>query len=115
MSLSTNIGAYPECFEHWEKATAIITGGGKGYRLECTNAPAAKHLMARMNQARALLRRDSRRMYPKDDARWDKSEFDHLKLMLRDDTDGNWWIYIISHGSIVVTAEEITDEEHQQL
>lgn len=100
MSLPNRIAAYDDCFEVYEKALA------SGVRVAFKTYGEAKIYVMRMHQARALLADESRRMYPKEDPRWGKTDFD--RLMVRhpvEDTEGSWWVYIERHGANILAVE----------
>ncbi len=103
MALPNQIGAYEDCLELYEKAAA----NPKGARRYIGPSNIAKQYQLRMHQARSLLRKEAKRMYPKDDTRYDKSEYDHLKVTIREDTEGDWWAYVEPHGLVVGEIEEI--------
>src|SRR4051812_46568412 len=97
MALSESMAAYEDCYEYFERARNAI----KGIRVEITegDSPAEREKRAglmrmRMNQARVLQRRESMRLYKREDPRYGKSEYDKYRVTCREDTEGNWWIYI---------------------
>lgn len=110
MALPTTYAAYQDCFDHFERAKN--SKSGKGTRILCTSYKAAAQFQMRMHQARAIDRRESKRLYEQADPRWGKSEFDSLKVCIRPAADpeadgGTHWIYIIPWVSEYVTVEEL--------
>ena len=108
MSLPTQLGAYGDCISYFSRAAA----NRLGTRIHCHNWTAAQYLRMRLHQARVLLRRESRRMFPPDHPAFDKSEFDYLvcRLLVAAESDGTWWVYIERHGQTVLAIEDLSDE-----
>jgi hypothetical protein len=63
-----------------------------------------------MQMARRLARDESRRMYDRTEPQWGKSEFDDLVLLLRQDEDGGWWVYIERYGQEIGEIESLSNE-----
>jgi len=90
MSLPETISAYPDCKELYERANEDPIG----VRARMESEAAAKLFQMRMHQYRSLERRQSKRLYDRDDIRHGKSEFDPLVVKVREDTEGHWWVYV---------------------
>lgn len=103
MSLPNQISAYPDCFELFDRAAAST----KGARALLPDKSKAMLFQMRMHQARSLQRAETRRMYDKSSPQYDKSEFDHLRVSVQEDSTGGWWVYVIPHGTMIETIEEI--------
>ena len=108
MSLPTQLGAYGDCLKYFSRAAS----NRLGTRVHCHNHTAAQYLRMRLHQARVLLRRESRRIFPPDHPAYDKSEFDFLvcRLLIAAESDGTWWVYIERHGQTIIAIEDLSDE-----
>lgn len=104
MSLPDQIAAYEDCFDLYSSALADSIG----VRARFPNHVDAKLMQMRMHQARSLQRRESIRLYDKTDLRWNKSEFDPLKVSVRVDDEDRWWVYVIRHGQEIETIEPLS-------
>jgi hypothetical protein len=107
MSLPNQIAAYEDCFELFDKANDDKVGA----RAKLPDMAGAKMMQMRMHNARALTRMESRRLYPKGDLRWDKSQYDALKVSVKQDTEGGWWVYVTRHGQEIETIETLSEAE----
>lgn len=102
MSLPNRIAAYEDCLAAYDQALA------SGARVKFATKDEGTHFAFRMRQARALLREETKRVYPRDDPRWDKTDYD--KLVVRgpmEDTEGFWWIYVELYGSKILGIEPL--------
>lgn len=110
MPLPNTPGAYSDCFEIWERAIQLRVGCRT---LVGPSLPDVHYLRMRMHQARAIRRAESRRAYPKDHPLYDTSEYDKYKLTIKDDDDGDFWLYVEPHGnwSAVAHTEPIPADE----
>lgn len=107
MSLPTNLGAYTDCLDYFDKAIA----DPKGIRIQFADYSEAKYFSLRMSNARVLVRDEAKRLYQRDEPLWGRSEYDGLQVKSpAQDTDGHWWVYIIPHNSRVLTVESLSDE-----
>ena len=104
MALQTQIGAYEDCLEYFDRA--IVTE--KGIRVEFKSESEAQRFQMRMHQARAILRADSKRMYAPEEPQHGNCDYD--KLVVKNPIPGaedNWWVYIEHHSSKVMSVEEL--------
>ena len=110
MSLPTTPAAYNDCYEIWTAATTL-RGGCRS--LVGPDFAKAVYLRMRMHQARQILRNINRRAYPTENPLWNTSEFDAFKVSIKEDSDGNHWLYVEPHGNwaAVDSIEAIPDEE----
>ncbi len=106
MSLPLQIAAYGDCFEVFERAKA----NPRGVRVHMGPKNSAERMRYRMQMARRLARDESRRMYDRTAPQWNKSEFDDLILLLRQDEDGEWWVYVERYGMDIGVIEPLSDE-----
>lgn len=104
MSLPDQLAAYADCLDLYERAL----GDEVGARAKLPTVNEATMFRMRMHQARSLERAESRRMYDKTDIRYNKSEFDVLKVTVREDTEGGWWVYVTRHGQEIETVETLS-------
>jgi hypothetical protein len=111
MSLPEYLGAYEDCFSLYQRALDDPIGA----RACFTTESGAKTFQMRMHQARALDRRESMRIYTRDQPQWGKSEFDVLKVLsAQEDTEGNWWIYVQRHGVEIKVIESLSELGNDQ-
>lgn len=113
MALSESMAAYEDCFELFDMARS----NSRGIRVEITegDTPTERQRRAgmmrmRMNQARVLQRREAMRQYERTDPRYGKSENDKFRVTCREDTEGNWWIYIEVWNMAVGVIEPLGDD-----
>lgn len=120
MSLPSSPAAYLDCYHLYERAVA--TPGG--VRTPFPSPTAAKLFQLRMNQARAIQRDESRRIYPRESPLHGKSEFDAYSVVVREDSAHEFWIYVQPAGvkldyiESIETGEPLTlsnDEPARQL
>lgn len=107
MSLPHQIEAYEDCFDLFDAALA----DPKGARACVVTHAKAFHLRMRMNMARYLHRQEAARMYPAGDQRHGKSQYSRLKVVLKEDTHGEWWVYVERHGTEVAIIEPLSEVE----
>ncbi len=103
MALSDSMAAYKDCYEFYDRAQS----SANGIRIAVPDRPAAQYLRLRLTHARALERRESRRTFPSDDPRWDKSENDCFRVTFFPAAEGEtgYWVYIQRWDKIAETAE----------
>lgn len=53
----------------------------------------ARHFRLRCNKARQLHREENKKIHAPNTKMYGSSEFDPLQLKLREDHDGEWWVY----------------------
>lgn len=107
MTLPNHVGAYRVEFETFDRAIDDPTGI-RIYYGKATGA--AKKFLARLHQARTLDRQNARRLYPKDDKRYGLSEYDNFVCNIREDTEGDNWVYIERHSLDPDRIESLTEE-----
>lgn len=97
MSLSDRPGAYADCFKLFD--AAIDTPAGVRMPVSLSESD-ARYFQMRMNQARVVLRAESRRIYPPENRLYNTSEYDGLAVRLRQSPDsGIWYIYVEPVGN----------------
>lgn len=110
MSLSKQPEAYRDCYEILV-AAASLPGGCRTF---CgPHYSTAEYLRARIHQARALLREQSRRAYPPEHPAHGTSEYDQFKITVKLDDDNDHWLYVEPHGNwdAVSRIEPIPEDE----
>lgn len=91
MALSNQIGAYEDCFDVFERALTAPSG----VRVQFPTRSAAHTFGLRMQQGRALQRKESMRLHKRDEPGYNKSSYDVLVVRQpREDEDGLWWVYV---------------------
>ena len=105
MALSESMAAYEDCYEIYERAA----NDPKGVRVFTGDEKAAGILQMRMNQARVLQRRESMRIYDRTNPAYGKSEFDKFRNAKREDTEGNWWLYVEPWSSGELQIESLSE------
>ncbi len=96
MSLSDRPGAYADCYKLFDAAIENT----KGVRMPVSLSESeARYYQMRMNQARVVLRNESKRIYSSDHPLYNSSEYDGLQVRVRQ--DGKiWYIYVEPVGLI---------------
>lgn len=92
MALSNSIAAYDDCFAHFDRAQAAENG----IRILMSTESEANYLRFRLNQARALERKESCRIYDRTDPLYGKSENDCFRISVMRSAEGEtgFWVYI---------------------
>ncbi len=106
MSLPHRIDAYPDCIRVFDQAI----DDGK-VRVEFETKTEASIFQLRMCKARSLQRDETKRLYPTNDPRHNRSPYDSFVVRNpAEDDAGHWWVYIEPHGSNILSIESIPDE-----
>lgn len=108
MALPDQIAGYKDCYELFDKAQADPLGA----RALLESAEKARYFRMRMNHARVLLRRESTKMYDRTDPRHNKSEYDEFLCQIREDTEGNFWVYVVRHNTEIKAVEGLSEIEN---
>lgn len=105
MALSESVAAYEDCYEYYETARRTA----KGIRVLLENEKQAGILRMRLHQARVLERRESMRLYERNDVKYGKSENDKFRVSMKRAADGEegWWVYIEPWNQEVMGVEEL--------
>ena len=108
MTLPNQIAAYEDCFILYDKALADPLGA----RALFDTKSKARVFIMRMHQARQLERDESKKQYPKEDPRWGKSEYDSLRVTLREgDPSDGWWVYVDRHSAEILAMETLSQDD----
>lgn len=107
MTLSAQISAYEDCLALFERALNDKLGA----RACLGTRDRARIFVMRMHQARQLERDEAKKQFPKDDPRWGKSEFDVLRVTMREDTENDWWVYLDRPGAEILAIDSLSELE----
>lgn len=113
MSLSNQVSAYPDCEEFWAEALR----DSRGARALYDDFDKASRQQMRMNHYRVLLRKESQRVYPKDDPAWNKCEYDILVVRVKPAIEpdaGKFWVYVERHGLDMRAFERLSEVEGEE-
>lgn len=91
MAMPNHRGAYKDCYEAYDRALA----DPKGIRMFFGDYGQARAYQNRLHYSRQVLREYHKSVFPKDDPKWGLTEYDMLKVALRQDIEGDWWVYIV--------------------
>lgn len=107
MPLSNTIDSYTPELEIFERAL----DDPKGTRVCYENYNLAHQGRSRFQQARALDRVQSKRIYPETDKLYGKSAYDVLVCRIKEDSEGMFWVYIERHGREILAVESLSEVE----
>lgn len=94
-------------FEPEMQAFSRADSAEKGIRVEFPEERKARSFIARLHQARVLDRRENLKAYKEGDPMYGKSAFDGIRVSLREDTEGNHWVYLEKMENIPGAVEEL--------
>ena len=89
MPLPSSLQSYGDCLDFFEK----VVDDPKGGRVFLGDYSSAHYFRLRCNQARKLHREENKKIHPENTPLYGSSEYDRLQLKLREDTNGNWYVY----------------------
>lgn len=89
MTLSSSLQSYADCLDFFDR----VVDDPKGGRIFIGSAADAHTFRMRCNQARKLHRAQNTRIYEEGHKMYGVSEYDPLCLRIKQDTDGNCWLY----------------------
>jgi hypothetical protein len=89
MPLPTSLQSYADCLDFFEK----VVDDPKGGRVWMGTYSAANTFRLRCNQARQLHRKQNEKAYAEGMPLHGCSEYDPFQLRLKEDLDGEWWVY----------------------
>lgn len=111
MSLPTSLGAYRDCAALYESATA----DAKGIRACLGSYEAAVQMRTRLHYFRTLDREANATTYPKGHHLHGQTIYDDFIIQLREDYDGEWWVYITARSSKVLAIQSLSEIENAPL
>ena len=89
MSISTSRLSYQDCYEFMDHAME----DDKGARIIFKSRDEATFYRMRCHTARQINRTDNRRIYEVGDPLFDASIYDKLVFRIKEDQDGQFWVY----------------------
>ncbi len=107
MALSSSIQAYPDCHEFFEAVVDDPQGG----RIWKGTFQAAHEFRHRCHQFRRLHRKNNERIYKPGELMFGCSEYDTLKLQLKEDSAGDWWVYAVQMRNAPRSIELLSEVE----
>lgn len=115
MSLTDQSAAYTDCYRLYQRA--VDSRRGAGVRVPFPTENEARFFALRMNKARSIQRRDSRRIYDGAHHLYDTSEFDHLQVIVRPDSADppEWWVFVKPHAVAFDVIEDLADDDPADL
>jgi hypothetical protein len=105
VALTDQIAAYTDCLDIFDRAIEDRVGT----RIQFKTFAEAHMFRMRLNHARVLVRRESQRVYERNDPRWGKSEYDILICRIKEDEEGFHWVYLERHGTEILVVESLDD------
>lgn len=113
MSISNSRLAYTDCEALFDKAL----DDPKGCRVLVGEEGKARHFVMRMHKCRQLMREDNARMYEIGHPLHGTSIWDPLKCSIREDTEGNWYVYVEKvdlNLDLVESLSEIEEVDYEE-
>jgi hypothetical protein len=107
MTIPTNRMAYEDVYKHFDAALA----DARGIRIPFDTHAQAKHYQMRMHNARAVDRRDSKRIYKPDDHMYGQSIYDTLQVIIREGDDGTHFVYVEPRNKHIGEFESLSEVE----
>ena len=117
MPLPKSMIAYEDCREVYERAAESAEAGGPGVRVRLATWADANYFRMRMNNCRAINRRDNADIYDPGDPLYKGSLWDALMVTIKR-VDGEFYVYVEPHGIKLDGVEEIpagTEEEVENI
>jgi hypothetical protein len=107
MPSSTNLGAYTDCVEIFDRAVA----SRQGIRIPVSTPGDGRLMVLRLQQARSLVREKSKEIYPDPtNPNWGTSPYDPLIVRMPRKIEDRWWVYIEPRLANTDDIEELGDE-----
>lgn len=114
MPLSKSIYAYNDCCQIYERAMESAVSGGPGVRVRQEKESDAIYLRMRMNNARAINRRDNADIYAPGDPLYKASVWDALMVTIKM-IDDDFYVYVEPHGIDTSMIEDIPQDDQGQI
>ncbi len=114
MPLPKSINAYLDCTDAYTRAVESVDAGGPGVRIRLGSWAQANYFRMRMNNARAINRRDNTDVYSPGDPLYKGSVWDALMVTIRE-VDGEHYVYVEPHGVTIDAIEEIPSDDNSQM
>jgi|SRR5215472_9049442 len=103
MSMSPNLMAYESEITAFEQAKQ----SPRGIRIEFDDLAAARYYANRLHYARKRDRMENTRLFGPQTPMHGRSEFDAIRVRLREDKIGHWWVYLEKNEEIPGNVEEL--------
>ena len=104
MPLPSSPLAYQDCYQLFDAAV----NDPQGARVFKGTQEAAAHFRLRCNYARVVNRNENAKTYEKDHPLHGRSEYDTVRLTLREDTEGGWYVYAEKYPDIEADIEPLS-------
>lgn len=111
MALSSSIQAYPDCHEFFEAVVEDPQGG----RIWKGTFQAAHEFRHRCHQFRRLHRKQNEKIYERGHLMHGCSEFDTLKLQIKEDSNSEFWVYAVHVRNAPRSIELLSEVEPDQM
>ena len=108
MPLPTSLQSYQDCLDFFEK----VVDDPKGGRVCLGGYAEAHHFRLRCNKARVLHREENKKTHAENMPLYGASEYDPLQLKLREDHDGEWWVYAERTSLDPATVELLSEMDN---
>jgi hypothetical protein len=105
--MSNSILAFEDCKIFLDRAMDAELGSR--YPLKSEND--AVYFRNRCNHFRVLHRALNREIYQKGDPMWNVSNYDQLKITVKNSDDGYWWVYAEPRAVNEAEIEDITPDD----
>ena len=106
MTLPVTPAAYAAEYDAFDQAIA----DPKGARVHCGTYPAALNFRFRLNYARRLDREKTKTIYAPGDPGYGISAFDSIVCRIKQDTLGDWWVYLEKNETVGDRIESLSGE-----
>lgn len=107
MTAPTTRLSYGDAYE----ALDLAKDDAKGIRLKQKDYASAATFRSRIHYARQVDRKDNLDIYDPGDPLFGRSVYDTLVVRLKQDTEGEWWVYI-EHATIAnMVVESLSEAE----
>lgn len=113
MPLPKSRMAYLDCEEIYNKASESVDAGGPGVRVRLGEWKDANYFRMRMNNARAIDRRDNEDSYEPGHPLYKASTWDALMVTIKK-VDDEYYVYVEPHGVSLSNVEFIPTEPTEE-
>lgn len=107
MPLPTSLQSYGDCLDFFER----IVDDPKGGRIRLGTYEKASAFRMRCNAARQLHREENKKIHEPNTPLYGASEYDPFQLQLKDDTEGQWWVYAVRSALDPEAVELLSEVE----
>jgi hypothetical protein len=107
MSMPTSLRAYLDC----ENLYAAAAADPSGARACLGTESAAIQMRTRMHYFRKLDREANQTTYPPGDPMHGQSIYDEYVVQIKDDSEGEWWLYITPRSARILAIQGLSEIE----